>query len=117
LFKEFKLKFPFSDKIVIFEQEIAKKKAISEIDPNIKNKMNLKQFANNTDNWVKKIGKDGQTIKSLGFEEEHINQLYQICEIEKTNPKLLKEWSKYKRNFINWYDEDTANEIIKKLNL
>ena len=37
--------------------------------------------------------------------------------IKKTNPKLLKEWSKYKRNFINWYGEEKSDEIIKKLGL
>lgn len=114
---EFINKYPFSK----YKEEIAiklrSKEAILGVPSIIKDKLNLKQFSNNTDNWVKKIGKEGETIKSLGFEEEHINQLYQIYEIEKTNPKLLKEWSKYKRNFINWYGEEKSDEIIKKLGL
>jgi hypothetical protein len=108
-------KFPHSKYKEEITIKLRSKEAISGIPSIVKDKMNLKQFSNNTDNWVKKIGKESETIKTLGFEEEHTNQLYQIYEIEKTNTKLLKEWSKYKRNFINWYGEEKANEIIKKL--
>lgn len=117
ILKDFVLKYPIS----IYKEEISNKikirDAVSGIPGNIKDKDNLKQFGNNTDNWVKKINKDNQSIKSLGFEDEHIVQLYQIYAIEKTKPKLIKKWYKYKSAFTNWYGVEKANEIFQKLTL
>ncbi len=113
--EEFINKYPLSKFKAEIENKIKLKEAVSGIPSNIKDKMNLKQFGNNTDNWVKKIVRENKTIKSLGFEEEHINQLFQIFELEKGNSKLLKEWAKYQKSFINWYGEEKANEILNKI--
>ena len=118
ILEDFVLMYPIS----IYKEEISNKikimKAVSGIPQNVSNKNNLKQFADNTDNWVKKMKRDGHTIASLGYFDDHLKFLLKNWEIEKNNPKLAKEWisDKTKKRFINWYGEDVTNEIIQKFN-
>jgi CRISPR-associated protein (TIGR03986 family) len=110
-------RFPNSDKKEEIKNRLSKLKAVSGIPENVSNKNNLKQFADNTDNWVKKMKRDGHSIVSLGFFDEHRKLLLTIWEIEKNNSKLSKEWfsDKTKKRFIDWYGITITEEIIKKL--
>lgn len=107
-----------SDKIEETNRRISILKALSGIPENVSNKNNLKQFADNTDNWVKKLKKEDISIESLGYLNDHKQLLFSIWQTEKSNLKLSKEWhiDKTKKRFIDWYGEDVTNEIILKLN-
>ena len=116
-YETFILNYPLSNYKQDIEQRLSKLKAVSGIPENVSNKNNLKQFADNTDNWVKKMKRDGHSIASLGFFDEHKKLLLTIWEIEKNNSKLSKEWfsDKTKKRFIDWYGITITEEIIQKL--
>ena len=116
-YESFLLNYPLSNYKQDIEQRLSKLKAVSGIPENVSNKNNLKQFADNTDNWVKKMKRDGHSIASLGFFDEHKKLLLTIWEIEKNNSKLSKEWfsDKTKKRFVDWYGITITEEIIQKL--
>lgn len=91
--------------------------AVSNIPENITNKDNFKQFANNTDNWVKKITKEGKTIHSLGFEEEFIQHIVKIAKVEILDSKTSKSWSDgtNQKKIGQWLGEEKAKGIISSL--
>ena len=115
--EDFLTRYPFSKFKEEIDQKLKLKHAISGIPTNIIDKNNLKQFANNTDNWVKKLLKESQTIASLGFEKDHIELLLKIWELENSNHKLVKEWhsNETKTRFSVWYGDDKANDLISKI--
>ncbi|UAM97265.1 TIGR03986 family CRISPR-associated RAMP protein [Polaribacter litorisediminis] len=103
----------YKDKV---EAALRKLKAVSGVPENIKNKDNFKQFANNTDNWVKKL--PNKTILGSGFEEEHLALLIKIGKLELQNKKLAYGWQEGKGNekrITKWYDADIAKDCLKKI--
>jgi hypothetical protein len=98
------------------ESYLRKLKAVSGLPENISNKDNFKQFANNTDNWVKKL--PNKTILDSGFENEHLALIIKIGKLELQNKRLAKNWQEggpNEKKIIKWYDAETAKEIIKKI--
>lgn len=115
-FEDFLSTYKFSiykDKV---EGALRKLKAVSGVPENISNKNNFKQFANNTDNWVKKL--PNKTILGSGFEEEHLTLLIKIGKLELKNKKLANAWQEGKGNekrITKWYNVGIAKDCFKKI--
>ena len=115
-FEEFLNTYKFSIYKDEVEAALRKLKAVSGIPENISNKDNFNQFANNTDNWVKKL--PNKTILGSGFEEEHLALLIKIGKLELQNKKLANGWQEGKGNekrITKWYDANIAKDCLKKI--
>lgn len=102
--------YPFSEFKDFIEGEVRKLKAKSQIPENILNKDNFKQFANNTDNWVHKLKKSGNTIESAGFLEQHKTLLIKIAKNDKK--KSIKE---YRKRMNKWYSKEVVEELLREI--
>ncbi len=114
LCESFLANYPNSNQKAEIEEKLRLLNAVSSIPENVSNKDNFKQFANNTDNWVKKLVKDGQSISSLGFEKEHIEIICKIAKLE----NYAKEWlnGTNEKRISQWYGAEKLKEIIRQIN-
>jgi CRISPR-associated protein (TIGR03986 family) len=115
--EDFIKQYPISKKRSIVEEKISKIKALSGIPYTVRNKDNFKQFADNTDNWVKKIKKDNGTIESLGFAEEHSSLLLKIIPNELADRRRARDFNQNNvlRRLNSWYSEFYAKELWQKI--
>jgi tetratricopeptide (TPR) repeat protein len=115
--EDFIKQYPISKKKSIVEEKISKIKALSGIPDTVRNKDNFKQFADNTDNWVKKLKKDNGTIESLGFAEEHSLLLLKIVPNEFADRRRERDFNQNNvlRRLNSWYSESYVNELRQKI--
>lgn len=118
LIEEFIKHYPISSYREEIENILRKLKAVSGIPENISNKDNFKQFANNTDNWVKKL--PNKVILGSGFENEHLSLLIKIGKLELQDDKLAKNWHNggpNEKKIAQWYDTTIAKDCLKQLKI